>query len=280
MIGTLRSGSSTPILEARGMEVVWSGGVRAVQSVDLSLEPGEVVGIVGESGSGKTSVIMGLLGMVPLAHGQVLFQGEAIDGGDPDLLRRFRSAVQPVFQLSTQSLNPARTVGQALEEALHFHASGVSAETSARRPTGAAELLERVGLNSSLASRRPLSLSGGERQRVSIARALAVNPQILLLDEPTSALDVSVQAGVLSVIRQLNVDYGLTVLLVSHDLALVGQFCARIHVMLQGRIVESAPSAQLFREPAHPFTRALLDARNAVVSGTVTGPSERAKTGL
>jgi len=260
------------------MEVVWAGGVRAVQGVDLALEPGEVVGMVGESGSGKSSVIMGLLGLVPLARGQVLFHGQAIDDGNVEALRRFRSAVQPVFQLSAQSLNPARTVGQTLNEALRFHSAEASGMGTALWATRTTDLLERVGLDPSLASRRPLSLSGGERQRVSIARALAVDPQVLLLDEPTSALDVSVQAGVLSVIRQLNVEYGLAVLLVSHDLALVGQFCSRIHVMLEGRIVESAPSAQLFRKPGHPFTRALMEARNAVVSGNVGSPGGREKS--
>ena len=267
MIGTRERTEDPPVLKARGMGVRWDTGVQAVRGVDLTLNAGEVVGVVGESGSGKTSLVMGLLGLVPLSDGEVWFRGQSIRDGGPELERRFRSGVQPVFQIGRGALNPARTVAQTLEEVLRFHATVPASAI----PMEVEALMEQVGLPASLAHRRPTVLSGGERQRVSIARALAVRPQALILDEPTSALDVSVQAGVMALIREIIDEKGLAVLLVSHDLALVGQFCSRVHVMLDGQVVESGASAALFAAPAHPFTRALMEARRAVIPDGARG---------
>jgi peptide/nickel transport system ATP-binding protein len=228
-----------------------AGHVDAVRGVSFHVGQGEVFGLVGESGCGKSTILRALTGLVPLADGSMTVGGRAA-GGKPD--RAFRRDVQMVFQDPYGSLHPRFTVDETLREPLAINNIG---EADAR----IVDALREVGLGPAFRFRYPHQLSGGQRQRVSIARALVVEPRVLLLDEPTSALDVSVQAEILNLLARLQRERGLTMILVSHNLAVVGFLCGRVAVMRNGEILETLSiEAVRARDVAHDYTRSLLDA--------------------
>lgn len=249
---------SEPLLQVRGLRVKFEGGagpVAAVDGVDLDVARGAAVGLVGESGSGKSTLVRTLVGFERAESGSARLAGIDLLALRGSAWRPVRRRLQLVFQDPYSSLDPRMRVGPIIAEPLSVHGVSVS-EQRAR----VGHLLERVRLAPALVSRRPHELSGGQRQRVGLARALALEPELLLLDEPVSALDVSVQAQVLSLLRELRESLGLSYLMIAHDLAVVRKLCDRVAVMFAGRIVEEAPRDQLFGAPRHPYTRALLDA--------------------
>jgi peptide/nickel transport system ATP-binding protein len=227
------------------------GAVRAVDGVTFSLAAGDVLGVVGESGCGKSTLARLIMGLLPPSSGEVLVNGRSLAGMD----RRERARViQPVFQEPYSSLNPRQRVRDIVR--LPLASQG---DLPKRRQTDRVmEMLARVGISSEMAERLPGQLSGGQRQRVAIARALVLQPRIVVCDEPTSALDVSVQAQILNLLAELRRELGLTYLLISHNLAVVEHIATEVAVMYLGRIVEHAPTQDLFRRPMHPYTQALL----------------------
>jgi oligopeptide/dipeptide ABC transporter ATP-binding protein len=262
---TEKSSKSTPLVSARGVVKTFpvQGGVfgravaevRAVDGVDLDVYPGEVLGLVGESGCGKSTLGRVLLGMLPADEGSVTFDGVDVLRAKGRTLRDLRRQMQIVFQDPFSSLDPRATVGDSISEGLRAH--GVPA---ARRRDRVQEVLDLVGLESYHARRYPHQFSGGQRQRVGIARALALNPRLVVADEPVSALDVSVQAQILNLMLDLQDQLRLTYLFVAHDLSVVKHVSDRVAVMYVGRIVETAPTQALFATPRHPYTEALLSA--------------------
>lgn len=234
-----------------------TGVLRAVDSVSLSLAAGETLGLVGESGCGKSSLGRAIVRLVEPTAGRVVFDGIEITRLPPRELRRRRRGFQMVFQDPYSSLNPRMTIGEGIGEALDIHAL---TRTRPERQARIAELLSGVGLDPSMTDRYPMEFSGGQRQRIGIARALAVDPRMIVCDEPVSALDVSIQAQVLNLLRDLQTQRGLAYLFISHDLAVVEHLCQRVVVMYLGRIVESGPAATICGNPAHPYTQALLAA--------------------
>lgn len=237
--------------------------VAAVRSASLVVAPGETVGLVGESGSGKTTLGRAILQVAPVASGEILFRGRGIQERDADWQRSLRRGIQMVFQDPYSSLNPRMTVAQTLAEVLRFH----HVETSAALPDEVARLMRLVGLPPSLAARLPRGMSGGQRQRVGLARALAVRPDLLVLDEPVAALDVSIQAQILNLLADLRQELGVAMLFVAHDLSVVRHISDRVAVMYRGTIVEQGTRDEIFRKPAHPYTRALLAAVPRVGGG-------------
>jgi len=223
--------------------------LHAVNGVDLSVGRGEVLGIVGESGCGKSTLARMLLGLIPATAGSVRLEGQDIHRMNRRTLAR---RVQPVFQDPYSSLNPRRTIVDIVSLPLQVH--GI-ADPGQRK---AIAMLERVGLPARLLDNTPGQLSGGQRQRVAIARALVMNPEIVICDEPTSALDVSVQAQIMNLLMDLRREFKLTYVFISHNLAVVEHIATHVAVMYLGRVVESAPTAELFAAPRHPYTRALL----------------------
>ncbi|WP_018583660.1 ABC transporter ATP-binding protein [Salinispora arenicola] len=234
-----------------------AGVVRAVDGVSLRVRRGETLGLVGESGSGKSTTGLALLRLVEPTAGEVRVAGQDVTRWSRRRLRRLRRRVAMVFQDPQASLDPRHTVGASIAEPLAVHR--LTAGGSARRDR-VAELLDLVGLRRDLADRHPHELSGGQRQRVGIARALAGEPDLIVLDEPIASLDLSVQAQIMNLLRGLQRELGLTYLFISHDLAAVEHMSDRVAVMYLGRIVESGTPAQIWREPAHPYTAALLSA--------------------
>ncbi|WP_027660496.1 ABC transporter ATP-binding protein [Salinispora fenicalii] len=234
-----------------------AGVVRAVDGVSLKVRRGETLGLVGESGSGKSTTGLALLRLVEPTAGTVQVAGQDVTRWSRRRLRRLRRRVAMVFQDPQASLDPRHTVGASIAEPLAVHR--LAASGAARRDR-VAELLDLVGLRRDLAERHPHELSGGQRQRVGIARALAGEPDLIVLDEPIASLDLSVQAQIMNLLRGLQRELGLTYLFIAHDLAAVEHMSDRVAVMYLGRIVESGAPAQIWREPAHPYTAALLSA--------------------
>lgn len=230
--------------------------VHAVDDVSFSLAEGETLGLVGESGCGKSTLGRTIIKLLAPDAGSVHLSGQNLSMMSAQQVRSFRREAQMIFQDPFASLNPRSTVGRAIEEPLIVHGMGDQSERAARVNW----LLERVGLRPDAANRHPHEFSGGQRQRIGIARALALNPKLIICDEPVSALDVSVRAQVLNLLADLRDELGLSYLFISHDLSVVKHFCDRVAVMYLGRIVELAPRKTLWQQPLHPYTRALLEA--------------------
>ncbi len=247
------------LLEVRELvkhHVVAHGVVRAVEGVSFELARGERLGLVGESGCGKSTLARCLVGLERPSSGSIRLDGDELATLDERGWFALRRRIQIVFQDPLSALDPRQSVGSIVSEPLAIHGLGTVRERRLR----ALELLEAVGLSAAQAARFPHELSGGQRQRVGIARALALEPELLVLDEPVSALDVSIQAQIVRLFAELAQRFGLAYLFISHDLAVVRELCSRVAVMYLGRIVESGPCADVFAEPAHPYTRALLAA--------------------
>ena len=230
--------------------------VTAVSDVSFTIEHGEVFGLVGESGSGKTTIARSMLRLIQPDAGEVLFDGEDVLRADGPRMRHLRRRMQIVFQDPRGSLDPRMRVHATVQEPLDIHGIGGRAERADR----VNRLLALVGLDVSFGARYPHELSGGQRQRVGIARALALEPSLLIADEPVSALDLSVQAQVINLLLDLQARLTLTCLLIAHDLRLVARICSRVAVMRLGRIVEMGPAATVLSSPCHPYTLALLSA--------------------
>jgi peptide/nickel transport system ATP-binding protein len=255
------------LLEVRDLEVFFPirkgllqrtvGHVRAVDGVSFSIAPGRTLGLVGESGCGKTTVGKGLLRLVQATAGEVRIDGEDFLGLGAEALRRRRRDVQIIFQDPYASLNPRIRIGEALEEGMLALDTGGDAESRVSRIDA---LLDEVGLAPDVKSRYPHEFSGGQRQRIAIARALSVEPRLIVCDEPTSALDVSVQAQILNLLRRLQREKGLAYLFISHNMAVIEYMADEIAVMYLGRIVERGAAAEVLRDPRHPYTRSLLAA--------------------
>ncbi|WP_374977217.1 ATP-binding cassette domain-containing protein [Microbacterium trichothecenolyticum] len=255
----------TPVLSTRGLEKTFTIGgtlsrkrVRALGGVDLDIAHGEIVALVGESGSGKSTLARCLARLEQPSAGTFLFEGEDIMATSKRrATREYRSAVQMIFQDPFGSLNPVHRVGHFLERPLRIHgaASGRAAMEQAKQ-----RLMQKVGLPAEMLERYPHELSGGQRQRIAIARALAVNPRLILADEPTSMLDVSVRIGVLNLMRTLCEEQGISMLYITHDLASARYLADRIVVMFAGEFVEGGDAMELLANPQHPYTRLLISA--------------------
>ncbi|MBD0280860.1 MAG: ABC transporter ATP-binding protein [Thermoleophilaceae bacterium] len=261
-----RTGASKPLVEVRHLKVFFPirqgflverevGRVHAVNDVTLGIEQGETLGLVGESGCGKTTLSRAIMRLVDPTKGSIRFRGEDITEAGRRRLEPMRREMQMVFQDPFASLNPRKRVGQIIRMPLRLH--GAPRDEA---PDRVRELLRRVGLHPEHANRYPHEFSGGQRQRIGVARALALEPSLIVLDEPVSALDVSVQAQIINLLDDLQDDMGLTYLFVAHDLSVVRHISDRIAVMYLGKLMEVSPAQELYSKPIHPYTSALLTA--------------------
>ncbi len=256
-----------PLLEVRDLKVHFPfsrgwlfnrthGVIRAVDGVSFTVHEGETLGLVGESGCGKSTTARAILQLIRPTSGEVHWRGSRIDTFNERAMRPYRRQMQMIFQDPFASLNPRMTVGEIVAEPMRIF----SLHEPNRRKLEVLRLLDLVGLNPRFLNRYPHEFSGGQRQRIGIARALAVNPRIILCDEPVSALDVSIQAQVINLLMDLQRQLGLAYLFIAHDLSIVRHISTRIAVMYQGKIVESASADTLYKQPQHPYTQALLAA--------------------
>lgn len=257
--------AESPLLEVSGVEKRFVAGgefsarqtiIRALNGVSLAIRRGEIFCVVGESGCGKSTLARVILGLIPPDSGNINFDNQRVDHLPERQRRRFRRRMQMIFQNPQASLNPRMTAGQILAEALRFHFPKLSTREVNSRVTTA---LQDTGLDDSAIPRRPHEFSGGQRQRVSIARALIVQPELVIADEPVAALDVSVQAQILNLMSDLRAERKLSYLFITHDLSVVEHFGARAAVMYLGAVCETAPCKELFANPRHPYSQMLLE---------------------
>jgi oligopeptide/dipeptide ABC transporter ATP-binding protein len=255
------------ILEVKDLVVEFGtdrGTVKAVNGVNFEVYKGKTIGIVGESGSGKSVTALAIMGLIPnppgrIASGQILFNGKSLVNMEPSEMRKIRgNKIAMIFQEPMTSLNPVFTIGNQIEEVIELHQSHLS---SSQRAAKAVDMLRLVGIPSpeKRVKEYPHQLSGGMRQRVMIAIALACEPDILIADEPTTALDVTIQAQILELMKKLQKELGMGIILITHDLGVVAETCDTVSVMYCGQIVESADVKTLFNHPAHPYTKGLMD---------------------
>ncbi|HEX2873192.1 MAG TPA: ABC transporter ATP-binding protein [Polyangiaceae bacterium] len=271
-----------PLLSVEDLRVhfnVGGGTLKAVDGVDFQLFPGETLALVGESGCGKSTLARALVGLNPITSGRALLDDQPITDISRQALRRYRKELQLVFQDPYASLNPRFTIAETLAEPLLLHGKATRKNADEK----VCELLGQVGLDTELRQRYPHEFSGGQRQRISIARALAVEPRLLLCDEVTSALDVSIQAQILDLLRSVQRARGISYLFITHDLGVVRYIAHRVAVMYVGQIVELRETESLFESPAHPYTKALLSSIPRVtgalgerkpLSGEVPSPAQ------
>ena len=276
------SNSSSPLLEVKNLKKYFKtpkGMLHAVDDVSFTIDRGRTLGVVGESGCGKSTTGRAILRIVEPTEGEILFDGEDIRSLGKDQMRMMRTRMQIIFQDPFSSLNPRKTVSETIAEPLKLN--GIITDKG-KRMERVAEIMEIVGLAERLYNAYPHELDGGRRQRIGIARALALNPQFIVCDEPVSALDVSIQAQILNLMDELQEKMGLTYMFITHDLSVVHYFADDIAVMYLGRLIEKAPAKELFRNPVHPYTQALLSAipvpsihnqrKRILLKGEITSP--------
>jgi len=245
-----------PLLEARALSKSYDTGALAVDNVSFAIERGQTLGLVGESGSGKSTIARMVLGLIEPTSGSVIFDGQPVTGVPQRQLRPLRRRMQVVFQDPFAALNPRMRVRDIIAEPLVIHRACPGAELVAR----VSELLHSVGLDDSALARYPHEFSGGQRQRINIARALALRPELIVLDEPVSALDVSVGAQIINLLRDLQREFSLTYLFISHSMPLVRYLATNIAVLCHGRLVECGPSLEICHAPREAYTRSLVAA--------------------